>query len=86
MRVLLRHYLEGPCIAVRRGRQWDGRSAVDPTYLQQPPKIKLKIIVQSFINIQLKKIVMRERRESGSGQRSTFKPRRLWTMNTTHWR
>lgn len=39
--------------------------AVDPTYLQQPPKIKLKIIVQSFINIQLKKTDIRERRESG---------------------
>lgn len=37
--------------------------AVDPAYLQQPPKIKLKIIVQSFIHSQLKKTSMRERHE-----------------------
>ena len=37
--------------------------AFDPAYLQQPPKIKLKIVVQSLINIQLKKAGIHERQE-----------------------
>jgi hypothetical protein len=48
--------------------------AVDPAYLQQPPKIKLKITVQSFINIQLKKAVMRERQDGGRGRSQSSEP------------
>jgi hypothetical protein len=47
--------------------------AVDPAYLQQPPKIKLKITVQSFINIQFKKAVMREGQDGGRGRSSKFR-------------
>jgi len=38
-------------------------ATLDQAYLQQPPKIKLKIVVQSLINIQLKKAGIHERQE-----------------------